>query len=308
MNTKDILAKNLTGNKNLSKDQIENINYELLWYLVSDYFKPNEIQSNGMTKKEYMIKKFPSEFTKYVKDNPEIADNYLIKRLLTESKKVNNTEFDQITFKNIGSLTDIDRSNISKAWLDLYESDKHTKFAEKLIMYNMMAYGFHITPKSFGYLSPVDYFARLNEDGLSFNDKLLELQETTDTGLYTQFINQFLRNNWKNEFYVPSIDIENIKDGKLDETIKLSKKVHAKALDNGLEGAMFITIKDKEDKTLYRLDEETSKDSKDYTYVKDTPLGIKNISKEYAFEEPLTSVFASNLPKVKKTTKKITRI
>ena len=79
--TRDEIASNLSGNKNLNQDQIESVNFEMLFYLSQDFF--------NVQNKEDLIKKFPDEFNKYMEANPELKAHPLLKGLLVEPKKVN---------------------------------------------------------------------------------------------------------------------------------------------------------------------------------------------------------------------------
>lgn len=265
--TRDEIANNLSGNKNLNQDQIESVNFEMLFYLSQDFF--------NVQNKEDLIKKFPDEFNKYMEANPELKVHPLLKGLLVEPKKVNGISHSTITFKNTGGLTETKKATISEMWQQLIEHPEHGEFGKNLIKYSFMTRGFYMGPKTFNQFIPVEWYANVVENGQTFSDYLYNLQEQskTDTA-YDSFVDQFYRNHWENEFYVPTIEMDTFVDSfKLDP--KKKQYDEYKLVNDRTQFTTYMTITNEAGKKqLYR-------NIGGGVFKKDNPLGLTNFTLEY---------------------------
>lgn len=296
------LFLNLGERKRMSQKILDNINYELLGYLSSEYYRNIAKDKDYDTEREFILKEFPSVFTKFVERNPELNGHDLIKRLTVKvPDKYNELPHQIITFSNTGSLKPEDIVTIRNSWRSLLDIPKYREFAQNLIKYTFYTHGFHVMPTSFSHLIPLDRY--ITEEGDTFSDFLYNLKDSLDNEVITDnsFFHQFMRNNWQNEFFVPSIDKSRIQN--VGQEIVLHKKAFSE-LKTKSDFARYITLKDnKGNKTLYVLS-----DSSEFVLVYNQiePLGFKNISKEYLFNSNITSIYSSNRIKPTTTTKTTT--
>lgn len=278
------IMNNLSENKRPSKDQIDYLNMEFMNFLASSFF--------GDKNREDLFKNFPDAFNKYVKEHPELKDNRFVKGLSVEPKKVNNTNYDLITYRVAGKFTDIEKAEVSLAWLDLFEN--HNDFAYKLFQYAYYTNGFHMGPKSFSHLVPVGFYTNWrkdnNKENPTFGEFLYNLLDETQSDIrYDEFYHQFYKNNWHNKFWVPEIARKEFPD-----------RYHHKSTDpviRSVRGELvdYITLNNKGKKQLYRLVEETAEQA---IYKKEPHLSVKNVLKRYSRSDNFEQVNETKQPDV----------
>lgn len=291
--------------KSLTEQQIEQINYELLGFISSgfEFF-------NGADRSD-IINTLPAKFNKLKLDNPEIfSTNLFLKKLLVEEAK--DPRYPQrITFRNTGSLNQLERTQVQEAWQELLESPEFSTFANDLVKYTYYTAGFKMTPTSFSHLVPVDFYTGLKDsEGQSFNEFLaLELHAAKMfEGTYGVFIDQFYRNNSDATAFVPKIDRElrNITGGmgfiegkptyfKVNATDTTTIKDFVLSADKkGAEFSPYVVYKYKGELYLYK--NINSANPFIGTYILEEKLGIPNAALEYTKDFDMTSVISNNNP------------
>jgi len=301
LNTKKVIKNNFPANKRLNENNINFINLELLNFLATNF------EFFNGSDREYIVKKFPEDFKKAINEKyPELKSNPLISRLRVVNKKITNIPVDTVDLSGLG-LTEQDKVKVIQAWAELLDSDKYGKLAENLVKYTYYSHGFVINPKTFSYLIPVEFYTKLKDsDGQTFNKFLINTVESLEgNGEFSNFVDQFYRNNWENSQFVPSID-ENAKGISVENntpiTVKLNENTHRNlvtkpATDNTrAEFVNYLTVNYKGTKYLFMNDGYGS-------YSRVEPLGLRNVVKEYNLNESgLRSMFSENHVSKKATT------
>lgn len=297
LNTKKLIKDNIPQYRRLNEGNIAFVNLELLNFMASEFeFFNNE-------GKEDTIKKFPQEFKNDINNKfPGLKDNPLISRLKVIDKKVNNISVSTIDLSGLG-LTEQDKVKITQAWNELLDTPKYKELAEKLVKYTYYSHGFVINPKTYSYLIPVDFYTKLKDsNGQSFNDFLKNKERNLDNNnTFTNFVDQFYRNNWQNTQFVPTID-ENTKGITIENNIPIkfvaNESQHSNLItkpptkDTRAKFVTYLTIDYKGKKYLFMNDGGN-------TYTRIEPLGLRNVVKEYNFNsDGLKSMFSENTIKV----------
>lgn len=314
---KTIIQDNLKG-KDLTVQQIEKINYELLGFAASgfEFFNGND--------REDILFNLPKQLKEFKENNKEFVDeNPFLKKLLYRTadeikttdrqKKKGKVYIDRIEFKNTGSLTDAEKVEVQNAWKDLFV--KNEELANKLVKYTFYTSGFQLTPQSFGHLVPVQFYSTLKDsNGDSFNnylDNIIdESKESEKIYKNSGFIDQFYRNNWDDTSFVPSVDItpnsRNISSDivfvgdvpvafEVDSNDKNTRQDFV--LEKDKNGATFIPyIKYNYKGTVYLFKASPTQNPWIFQYDVIEKLGIPNYMMEYSRTTPiLESVVADNI-------------
>jgi len=313
--TKRVIMSNLPQYQRLTDTQLDYINVEMMNWILSGF------ELFDGSDREYILKKFPSDFKKAMKEKyPELKDHPLLSALEVEPKRSSKTSVDSIRFLGAsGNLTPVERAMISKSWEELINDPKYHKLAVNLIKYTVYSHGFYINPRSFSNLIPVGYFKNLvDQSGKSINDYLESMIESAknETREYKIFLDQFYRNNSNNVVYVKEhaaqsdnnvptgvvleqgvpTQVELLEDRNPDFVTKFSTQTEpARFMD-------YFTVPYRGKKYLFvRSDGDTYSHKAYYTRVR--PLGIFGIAKEYNFnDQNLQSIFSENNPDVIKKT------
>jgi hypothetical protein len=230
------------------------------------------------TKLEYYISEFPKEFIRNYKNNEKYKDNPLIQAIrLSED----NGKRAALAVNTMGADSDFIQ-NLSMGWLSLYKSDK--ELAMKLFEYNFFRGGIGFSPKTFMRLLPV----RMKTDIEGY----LETYRTLPMVDPHLVLNQFVRNNWRNNRIVPVKDITiNVSPTNKDtkntvieirksNDVKLIRGVHyfKKGVYNQLTGKTDYTVyenisyNDEEAKVMYITELDTLGANNDYIEMSTEPI------------------------------------
>jgi Sec-independent protein translocase protein TatA len=212
---KDKISANLVGRKELAENNIANVNFEIMSALINqfDFFQGDLLMQDGKTTvREHILNNFPKELEQFMIDNPKFKAGYKILRQLKRFEKGAGIAIDTLRFRNTGTLTDVDKAEISESWKQLlyYKesdnmefNDKVRKLGEDLVKYSFFAYGFHQTSDSFSQYIPLEWRKRLRTaDGtITFNEFLESLFDMSKNdmvfqGLYEQFKQHYAANRF----------------------------------------------------------------------------------------------------------------
>jgi hypothetical protein len=229
------------------------------------------------TKLEYYISEFPKEFIRNYKNNEKYKDNPLIQAIrLSED----NGKRAALAVNTMGADSDFIQ-NLSMGWLSLYKSDK--ELAMKLFEYNFFRGGIGFSPKTFMRLLPV----RMKTDIEGY----LETYRTLPMVDPHLVLNQFVRNNWRNNRIVPVKNITiNTTQTNTDENVPIIisktsdveslRGVHyfKKGTYNQLTGKTDykvyenITYSDNKSKVMYITELDTLGANNDYIEMSTEPI------------------------------------
>jgi hypothetical protein len=229
--------------KNLSAKEINKFNNHILTYIGS------KIPFFSYDQKEYILKKFPQEFSK-AKENPKASD-YRIMNFINFIQD-DNLPFGRLEFNNTGAMTPALKDDIKDSFYQLLSSEepKLREFAEKLVKYAFFKEGFIFGPKTFAHLIPTKFYTE-TEVGRDINKYWNNVFTDESLGLAEMEINtiisQFIKNNWKNSSYVPIVkNIEGEKDNKViydkTEPIAVVATIKDKGLHTGSRFVEFIKV------------------------------------------------------------------
>ena len=194
----------------LSVEDINKFNNGLLTYLASNFELFEESQ------KEEILKDFPQEYKK-LWDNGKL-DKYDMLKKHIKFVQDERLPFGKIEVNNVG-MDEIVKQNISDQWWQLLKDPNLENIGENLIKYSYFKEGYQFGPKTFYHLVPVSYFTELT-NGRELNKEWEAMTNDIDLGLDLQdmydYVDQFIRNNWKNSAYVPVVT-----DAKSIDTFKM---------------------------------------------------------------------------------------
>lgn len=169
---------------------------------LSDFYQTALLYRTGVVSRNelsYFINEFPKEFLKTKKElreKKEYKDNALLNamRVTTEGEGENS----RIVLKI--DLTGIDiteKTRLGDAWIDLHKLNPELSI--KLFKYCVYRGGIGFNPKTFMSLLPI-YIRERIPDYVSTYEKLPSVDSQT-------IIEQFVRNNWGNDYLVPRYKI-----------------------------------------------------------------------------------------------------
>ena len=169
---------------------------------LSDFYQTSLLYRTGVVSRNelsYFINEFPKEFLKTKKElreKKEYKDNALLNamRVTTEGEEENS----RIVLKI--DLTGIDiteKTRLGDAWIDLHKLN--SELSIKLFKYCVYRGGIGFNPKTFMSLLPI-YIREKIPGYTSTYEKLPSVDSQT-------IIEQFVRNNWGNDYLVPRYKI-----------------------------------------------------------------------------------------------------
>lgn len=206
--------------RDLTTDEIKRINKAFISFLSSG-FGPLDYRfsSDHQNKTVSMLEK-------YVKDNPNSEYNPFLKALKVRWKE--GISFKWIEFENAAGVDPIHGQLIKDTWEEMLTSEdqKAMELGHQLATYQYFMHGFQFTPKSFGHIIPIGFMTGFrSQNGLHFDDFLFDAKERLENGLphgiATRFFNQYVRNFFGRESYIPSIEyVVNKKTKKVQKNVK----------------------------------------------------------------------------------------
>lgn len=203
-------------------DKVANDFYnELLIYVTSQlpFFggSPETLQK----KREYYLEQFPSKFAK-LKGNADLQNYNFIKKLDVTINQ--NTNKQQIVFRNVGALSQVQKDEYQAEWNTLLQDPKYQPLAYDLFLYSYFRNGFAFGPNSFSHLAPIQIRQSIPNYVSLLRDML---GSEVSIGLQKPFIQQFIMNHLNNKQLVPIIDGDSsnlfIRDNKPTEVVTLDK-------------------------------------------------------------------------------------
>ena len=212
MGAKDMISEKLkTGD--LTTDDINMINSSIMSYASTGYkFFDTDQRSD-------IVNDLPNRFVSIVEKYPELKDVKIIRLLQRKSAGIDNIPIDRLEFQNTGSMNNIQKDEVSQSleYLLEHSNEEFRVLGEDLIKYSFLTAGFGFTPFSFSHVIPTSFYSNLKVDNGddatidSFSDYLSKMSESSSDSddLFNNFLDQFYRNNYENNKFVPKIDKEN---------------------------------------------------------------------------------------------------
>ena len=191
--------------------------------------------------RNYFNNEFALDFEKTKSEKDELKDNNFIKQLSVHKPTTKDPDL-RIDFKNVGSLSKTQRGQYIKDWESiLFSSDPEVqRLALNLFRYCIFKQGLNFGPKSFIHLTPPSI--RLMYP--NYMDRIRSIMDRQDN--YSNFVNQFIRNNMDNTQLVPVVSPESSfvfkeKDGSPSQSVSLKLNIDSSRLDKNIA----VTIKPK---------------------------------------------------------------
>lgn len=177
---------------------------------LGDFYQTTLLYRTGVLSKEelpYFINDFPKEFLNTMKDLREKKE-YKDNALLNAMRVTTEGEDSRVVLKiDLTGLDITERTKLSDAWIDLHKLNPELSI--KLFKYCAYRGGIGFNPKTFMNLLPI-YVREKIPGYVSTYEKLSSVDGRT-------VIEQFVRNNWGNNYLVPRYNIPNgdivIEDG-----------------------------------------------------------------------------------------------
>ena len=142
---------------------------------------------------EYYLNDYLNKFIELKKKYPELSENLFFKRLkLTQPLLKDGVQLRVLQFSNVGSLSKLQKEQISMSWEMLSKSDNAEirTFMKELFEYFFYVGGFNFNSINPSYLTPIsDKMENENYvNSLKYIDKMSDIEHGT-------FINQFIRHH-----------------------------------------------------------------------------------------------------------------
>lgn len=222
----------------------------------------------------YYMNEFPKSF---VTDNikEQYPDNPFIQAIKVNTSEASDGSTRYTLVINTTGMDNIDKEKLSSGWADLY--NVNPQYALQLFEYNFYKGGIGFTPKTFMHLLPISIKRKIPK----YIETFRNLPNVNDKVV----IDQFIRNNWQNNKFVPRFNEENISLN--GNEVILNKDNYNVGL---ITEYIRVRYKDKTEK-LYKK-ENTDVSSKSITYKEISPLGNNGEYLEianYSIEESLDS-------------------
>lgn len=265
--------------KNLNANELE---FAFKNYM--DYISTKDIKFN-----KDLIKTIPQRLARFQKVYP---DNPFTSRLRTNNKGL-------IYYNGLNSQDKSVTDRIRYTWEVMMQEPKSRDFALDLATYSFMISGWRGTANSFSNLLPVSYLAdtfKVEEYVKPIND--LYVART----IISSFQDQFIRNHYKNLYYIPSFEKESagvlktkVKDQKTYQII-LSLDEDS-VIDRNKEPVQYIKFNDGTGTKLYKL---VGRTGEGISYLIENDLGtyepkLGKFFTEYEIESTrLKSAFPEN--------------
>ena len=253
----------------------------------------NNIEEKETTARDYYINYFPEEFAKFKDSHPELGEYSLFNRLKVNKPTKYNPVL-HIDFKNVGTVTDIQKEQYIRDWTALlYRGDEYREIARKLFIYNCFK-GFGFTPSGFSHLAS----SIIKMDNKEYIQALKDLDGIFDV---RNFVEQYILNHLDNRRIVPDVskakEFLNLKEEDLkdlqnfgvtvnkDSPKELRAFSHPFVKNEDIEFHNYIHLSINGRDLYFRrvINDQAPKTVAYYTRIK--PLGIKNQYVEYSFGE-----------------------
>ena len=284
---RQLIGDNMLPSTRLTKKNINYINQQLLSYLYSDF------SLFRMTKDEKvnLLSNLPSEISSLSNKYPELVGrNKFISYLSKEKIKFNNKSISLIVGDNSSTISQEQTRDIKDSFLDLLESEEREirDLALNIMKYSFITSGFTYSNTSIYTLIPAEAYInglRNIDNELNINDFSYSINDTvnnSDVETTMRFVDQFLRNNYNNESYVPSLNANDITKGTaklnniVDKIPTIINNVSKSLTTTGKNMPLYITYEVDDVKYLYKQDSVSDK-----TYIRFNQLGFGQYMHEY---------------------------
>ena len=229
---RDKISDNLTGSKELSEDNINMINYQIMSGIINkfEFFDGNKQHQSGKKEIEYILNDFPGEYQKFISKHPNLKWQFRVLNHIYKENKDYRTPIDTLRFRSNSSLTDNDKMDIANSWMGLLTytdpnnpelSKELNNIGENLIKYAYHAWGFQLTPHSFSQYVPMEWRSNLKDSktGKTYNDYLYDLFNVSkESRIFTNLYRQFKQHNAINRFFVARVELnEDTKDKMIEQ-------------------------------------------------------------------------------------------
>jgi hypothetical protein len=208
LNIKDAVSDLKGENKDLTEEEIEFINYNLLSYYSHsfDFFKLDKERYT------YYVKNFPRAYQRIVDNDSFLSEELLLTKYISVDTKIDESEqiYDnRLIFNTDAKLSPVQRGQITSDFLYLLESNNPTyrQLGEDLIKYAFATSGLRFTPFSLNSIIPIESLDLIkNKKGETFNNFLQStFYDLIDTDAGTANIetvtNEFIEDFIKNFYY-----------------------------------------------------------------------------------------------------------
>lgn len=299
MKAKTDIEDKLLVDRNLTVNQINFLNKQILTYSLSDVIKqimPENEAGIPENKKEF-IKRMNRRVNELKQDvRLDLKENKLLKHLNT-TVQVRHTHLGDadwvpttIGLSNLG-LDTFDTDIMVRDWEALmdHKDEKVAKFAHDLVVYSLMNTGMAFGPNTISHLIPVSWYTQTAK-GRMVNQKINEM--VNDKQVHTDFVDQFARNFYYRPGFVKRIasDLSNI-DDKSKQLNKFGNVIWAKVTFNEVVNKSLFDTKGKTkvvpdfithySKGRYTLLKKVNENSDSVTYKATNKLGIPNAVIEF---------------------------
>lgn len=196
--------KNISGDF-LSANEINRLLTHFLDYLSYGFetYNPSNLVNLNETVKNQLFK-----YKKYLKDNN--LKNDFVDRLSFKDGA--------IQFNGIIGVESTEETYLRNLWYEMLSNNQNidgftiADLANNLIKYSFFRTGFRLAgKKGFSHLHPVGYYATLvDSNGQSFNQYITKQIQSNNGNdpAHDVFVEQYIRNNYRNLSYVPFVEVE----------------------------------------------------------------------------------------------------
>lgn len=236
---KELFRDNLKPTTIIGEKLMNKFYNDLFAYKLSQIKEFNTITVEGkvLTGKEfrnYFLNIFPSQFIKEKSSNEELKNNGLIQQLVVrEGNKKDHQS--RIVFENVGSLSISQKTQLMRDWESLLFSDSERirKIGLNLFRYCILAQGVSFGPNSFIHLAST----MIRKAFPNYERQIRDMIDHYDD--YSQFINQFIKNNLFDSQLCPVVSPKSSftftdSKGNPAENIILSVKPDSSELDKNI--------------------------------------------------------------------------
>lgn len=237
--------------RNLSTDEITEVNESLKAYLFSEYSSRNLKISDS--ERVDLLANFPEELSKFKSDNADLVEeNLMLKRLEVKPIKKPNTVTSKdglvpllISYSNFGSVTGTEIQDIVDDYNRLLTSPiaEYRAIGDKLYRYSLAVNNGIFTHASFSNLVPITYLSSLNSNNVNYAKFLRDVNRSVKSKLNNNIELDFVRKyllHKTNSKIVPIVEDSDIKGSSEGYTIKA-------------KSGSYIRFKLKDDSSLHTI-------------------------------------------------------
>ena len=219
-----------------------------------------------------LIKELPSRLARYKKAYP---DNPFTSRLRTNKKGL-------IFYTGLNNQDKSVVDRIRYTWETMLNTPKSEQFAKDLALYSFMVSGWRATSNSFSHLLPISYF----ENSFNIEPYIANIENTAVAiDLMAKFKDQFIRNHYRNLYYIPTVEkANNVIVKKKDKTVYsiVLPFNDSNYQDNQGDNIEFIKYEDGQELRLYKY---IGRDKTGAKYLIVNPLGTHEKKRGKFFTE-----------------------